>query len=92
MESGTGATASYQKGTYSRIQATPMTDAHDRKSQGGYVGGFRNQAVTTAVSGKTHRVATSTYQAEAAWASKAAKQAEYTRNVHQFLNILRPEP
>ena len=67
-------------------------DAHDRKSQGGYVGGFRDQAVTTAVSGKTHRVATSTYQAEAAWASKAAKQAEYTRNVHQFLGILRPEP
>ena len=77
---------------YIQSDSSYADDAHDRKSQGGYVGGFRNQAVTTAVSGKTHRVATSTYQAEAAWASKAAKQAEYTRNVHQFLNILRPEP
>ena len=77
---------------YMQSDSSYADDAHDRKSQGGYVGGFRDQAVTTAVSGKTHRVATSTYQAEAAWASKAAKQAEYTRNVHQFLNILRPEP
>ena len=58
---------------YIQSDSSYADDAHDRKSQGGYVGGFRNQAVTTAVSGKTHRVATSTYQAEAAWASKAAK-------------------
>ena len=77
---------------YIQSDSSYADDSHDRKSQGGYVGGFRDQAVTTAVSGKTHRVATSTYQAEAAWASKAAKQAEYTRNVHQFLSILRRGP
>ena len=66
--------------------ASFASDVHDRKSQGGYTGGFDNQAVTTASSTKGRRVATSTFQAEIAHSCRAAKEALYNRNTLSFLH------
>lgn len=67
--------------------ASYADDPDDRRSQGAHIGGFRGQAVTTAVSRKGHRVATSTDQAEAQHAGAACKQCEYKRKFFDFLGI-----
>ena len=46
----------------------------------------------TASSAKTPRVLTSTYQAESAFAGRAAKEAIYKRNLFRFLGVLREGP
>ena len=72
--------------------ASCADDPSDRRSQGGHVGGFENQAVTTAESRKGHRVATSTDQAEAQQAGAACKQAEHKRIFLSFLGVPMEEP
>lgn len=72
--------------------ASYADDLYDRYSQGGYAGGWDHHPVTTATSCKSHRVATSTYQAESAHCSNACKEVEYKRNVFTFLRVLRPGP
>jgi hypothetical protein len=72
--------------------ASYADDPDDRKSQGGHIGGFLHQAITTAESKKGHRVATSTDQAEAQHAGSACKQAEYKRNFLGFLGIPMEQP
>ena len=72
--------------------ASYADDLFDRKSQGGYVGGFEGRAVTTTHSGKSPRVLTSTYQAESSFAARACKEAEYKRNLFRFLHVLKPGP
>lgn len=67
--------------------ASYADDPSDRRSQGGFTGGFRHQAVTTAVSRKGHRIATSTDQAEVQHASSACKHAEYKRRFLQYLGV-----
>ena len=77
---------------YMQSDASYADDPSDRRSQGGHVGGFENQAVTTAESRKGHRVATSTDQAEAQHAGAACKQAEYKRNFLSFLGVPMEQP
>ena len=72
--------------------ASYADDPDTRQSQGANVGGFENQAVTTAESKKGHRVATSTDQAEAQHAGSACKQAEYKRNFLSFLGVPMEDP
>jgi len=67
-------------------------DLYDRKSQGGYAGGFEGRAITTAASGKSPRVVLSTYQAESTFAARGCKEAEYKRNLFRFLRVLRAGP
>jgi hypothetical protein len=72
--------------------ASYADDPDDRLSQGAHIGGFLNQAITTAESKKGHRVATSTDQSEAQHAGAACKQAEYKRNFLEFLGVPMGEP
>lgn len=72
--------------------ASYADDPNDRRSQGGYTGGFHGMAITTAESRKGHRVATSTDQAEAQHAAAACKQAEYKRNFFKFLGMPLTDP
>jgi len=72
--------------------ASYADDPHDRRGQGGYVGGFEGQAATTATSKKTRRTCTSTDQSEQDFASSACKEAEYTRNWTQFFGLLKDGP
>lgn len=67
-------------------------DLFDRKSQGGYAGGFEGKSITTAASAKSPRVLTSTYQAESSFAGRAAKEVIYKRNLFRFLRVLNPGP
>ena len=72
--------------------ASYADDLYDRRSQGGYVGGFEGRAVTTTHSGKSPRVLLSTYQAESSFAARACKEAEYKRNLFRFLRVLKAGP
>jgi hypothetical protein len=72
--------------------ASYADDPHDRRGQGGYVGGFDGQAATTTTSKKTRRTCTSTDQAESDFAGSACKEAEYKRNWMGFFGIRRPGP
>ena len=72
--------------------ASYADDPDDRRSQGAHIGGFLNQAITTAESKKGHRVATSTDQSEAQHAGAACKQAEYKRNFLEFLGVPMGKP
>ena len=72
--------------------ASYADDLFDRRTQGGYAGGFEGQSVTTAHSGKSSRVVTSTYQAESTFAARACKEAMYKRHLFRFLRVLRPGP
>ena len=67
-------------------------DPHDRRGQGGFVGGFDGQAATTAVSKKTRRVAVSVDQSESDFAGSACKEAEYHRNWMDFFGLLKAGP
>ena len=67
-------------------------DPHDRRGQGGFVGGYDGQAATTAVSKKTRRVAVSVDQSESDFAGSACKEAEYHRNWMHFFGLLRAGP
>ena len=77
---------------YMQSDARIADDPADRRSQGGYTGGFLHQAVTTAESRKGHRVATSTDQAEAEHAESACKQVKYRRNFLSFLDVSMHHP
>jgi len=72
--------------------ASYADDLYDRRSQGGYVGGFEGRAVTTTHSGKSPRVLLSTCQAESSFAARACKEAEYKRNLFRFLRVLKAGP
>ena len=67
-------------------------DEHDRKSQGGYIGGLRGCAPDTWHSSKNKRLATSTYHAESIFGSAAAKQAHYRKLCLDYFGILPPGP
>ena len=72
--------------------ASYADDPHDRRGQGGYVGGFEGQAATTTTSKKTRRTCTSVDQAESDFAGSACKEAEYKRHWMDFFGILKPGP
>ena len=72
--------------------ASYADDPHDRRGQGGYVGGFEGQAATTSTSKKTRRTCTSVDQAESDFAGSACKEAEYKRHWMDFFGILKPGP
>jgi hypothetical protein len=70
----------YAPGEYPRLEyASDASFANhpDGKSQGGYTSRLLGQAVTTAVSGKSTAVHTSTTHAELAWASECSRHAMY---------------
>ena len=67
-------------------------DPHDRRGQGGYVGGYEGQAATTTTSKKTRRTCTAVDQAESDFAGSACKEAEYKRHWMGFFDILKPGP
>ena len=75
-----------------QTDASYADDLYDRKSQGGYVGGFEGRAVTTTHSGKSPRVLVSTYQSESSFAARACREAEYKRNFFRFLHVLKEGP
>ena len=62
-------------------------DVDDRRSQGGYLGGFTDMPPDTYSSTKSSRVATSTFHAESLFASSAAKQAVYVYLLHAWLRV-----
>jgi len=62
-------------------------DVEDRRSQGGYMGGFVGLPPDTYSSTKSNRVATSTFHAEPLFASPAAKQAVYVKLPHDWLRV-----
>jgi len=72
--------------------ASYADDPHDRRGQGGYVGGYTGQAATTAVSKKTRRTCVSTDQSESDFAGSACKEAEYHRNWMHFFGLLKDGP
>ena len=72
--------------------ASYADDPHDRRGQGGYVGGYDGQAATTTTSKKTRRTCTSVDQAESDFAGSACKEAEYKRNWHGVFGIRQPGP
>ena len=72
--------------------ASYADDPHDRRGQGGYVGGYEGQAATTTTSKKTRRTCTAVDQAESDFAGSACKEAEYKRHWMEFFDILKPGP
>jgi hypothetical protein len=72
--------------------ASYADDPHDRRGQGGYVGGYTGHAATTTTSKKTRRTCTSTDQSESDLAGSACKEAEYKRHWMHFFGLLRPGP
>ena len=72
--------------------ASYADDPHDRRGQGGYVGGYDGQAATTTMSKKTRRTCTAVDQAESDFAGSACKEAEYKRHWMGFFDILKPGP
>ena len=72
--------------------ASYADDPHDRRGQGGYVGGYEGQAATTTTSKKTRRTCTAVDQAESDFAGSACKEAEYKRHWMGFFDILKPGP
>jgi hypothetical protein len=64
----------------------------DGKSQGGYTGRLVGQAATTAVSGKSTAVHTSTTHAEEAWASECSRHAMYEVQLLHEIGIAVPLP
>ena len=72
--------------------ASYADDPHDRRGQGGYVGGYTGHAATTTTSKKTRRTCTSTDQSESDLAGSACKEAEYKRHWMHHFGLLRPGP
>jgi hypothetical protein len=64
----------------------------DAKCQGGYTGRFIGQAITSAVSGKSSTVATSTCHAELYWASECSRQIMYEVQLLHEIGIKVPLP
>ena len=62
-------------------------DASNRRSQGGYLGHYRDCAVDTAQSAQHKTVTTSTFHAESTQATAAAKQARYVKMVDDWLGV-----
>ena len=77
---------------YMQSDSSFADDPADRRSQGGHLGGFVHQAITTAESRKGHRVATSTDQSEGLHVSTAANQVEYNPNFLRFLGLPMDQP
>ena len=67
-------------------------DPDNSKSQGGYIGRFKNQAASTFVSKQSATVVTSTYQAETHFASDAAKEIVYQRAVLNEIGVTQTGP
>jgi hypothetical protein len=85
----------YAAGEYPRLEYgsdASFANHPDGKSQGGYTGRLVGQAVTTAVSGKSTAVHTSTTHAEEAWASECSRHAMYEVQLLHEIGIAVPLP
>ena len=67
-------------------------DNDSSKTQGGYVGGFENQAATAWVSRLSATICTSTYHAEMHFAAETSKEMVYQRRLLDELGCRQDEP